>query len=445
MTTNSPAVRRVLSLLLLLPILCCLVSPGRALAQLAPGEVRLVVQQASDAAPIAGAIVRLGGRVALTNSAGAAILDGVPAGDYPLSVEKHGYDLVETNATLAPGAREAIEVALVATIAVPIEGTVTLADGRPVAGAQLRFTATKVVSGVAVRCAFGADWQGVFSILELPIGDYTVVVTAPGCHDLAQDLTVEAEPEPLHFTLEPTLEATSVRVQVLDAVTGGAVSSAQLTLAEAWPKGVIAAGTSGADGLATFANVTLGQLNWLADDDTVAATTGRATLRLEAEGYEPRTVPLPYRPVGAVAVKLNPTEVIEENEPNNDIASAQHIRLGTPVHFAIAENGDNDHFRFRLEHPAQVRIAIGPANPVWLNVHLLTANGDRLRSHSATAGNDLNFDAILPAGEYLLQAHQYYNNHSSQDPMTLLVSRTTAADPFEPNNSIAAAPSHSLR
>jgi Carboxypeptidase regulatory-like domain/Bacterial Ig domain/Pre-toxin TG len=438
-TTTTPSPRRVLSLLLLLPILCCLVSPNLVLAQLAPGEVRIVVQQASDAAPIAGAIVRLGGRVALTNSAGAAILDGVPTGDYPLSVEKHGYDLVETNVVLAPGAREPIETTLVATITVPIEGTVTLADGRPVAGAQLRFAATKVVSGVAVRCAFVADWQGRFSILELPIGDYMVVVSAPGCHDLTQDITVETEPEPLQFTLEPTLEATSVRVQVLDAVTGGAVSSAQITLAEAWPEGVIAAGTTGANGMVTFANVTLGQLNWLADDDTVAATTGRATLRLEAEGYEPRTVPLPYRPVGAVAVKLNPTAVIEENEPNNDIASAQPIRLGTPVQFSIPENGDNDHFRFRLEHPGHVRIAIGPANPVWLNVHLLNANGDRLRSHSATAGNDLVFDAILPAGEYILQAHQFYNNDSSQDSMTLLVSRTTAADPFEPNDTIGAA------
>ncbi|MFG0251874.1 MAG: Ig-like domain-containing protein, partial [Phycisphaerales bacterium JB038] len=401
----------------------------------APGAFEVIVRSESDAdATIGGAIVRLGGRTALTNVAGTAVFDGVPAGTYALSVEKHGYDLCETTATLASGAREPIEINLVASLAVPIEGAVTLADGRPVAGAQLRFACEKAVSGAAVRCAFVANWQGVFSILELPIGDYAVTVTAPGCHELTQQISIEAEPEPLQFTLEPVVEPTSLRLQVLDSVSGAPVPNAQITVAEAWPKGLIASGATGAEGTVDFNGISRGQLNWLQEDDTVAATTGRATVRLEAEGYEPRTVPLPFRPTAAVTVKLNPTELIEESELNDNIASADRIRLGTPVRFGIPEDGDNDHFIFRLDQPAHVKVSVGPVNPLWLQGHLLNTNGDRVTGASGNPGAAVNFDAVLPAGEYVLRIHQYYNNKSSQEPMTLLVSRTTAADPFEPND-----------
>jgi hypothetical protein len=148
---------------------------------------------------------------------------------------------------------------------------------------------------------------------------------------------------------------------------------------------------------------------------------------------------VPFQLPGDLTVTLNPTEFIEESEPNNDLASAQDIRFGAPVRFAIPENGDNEFFRFRLEHPTRVHCVIGPDNPLWLWVGVLGSDGRRLAYHQSDVGAEMVFDVDLDPGEYFIHVHQYYNSMSSQQPMTLTLTRQTIADAFEPNDRMSMA------
>jgi hypothetical protein len=431
--------RFITSLVVILVSLLGTTPTAAAQERLAPGPLEILVQDVVARSPIDRAIVQVGGRYTVTNDAGLATLDGVPAGNYDVVITRHGFDRHELKIALAAGPRERIAVSLDRTVRIGIEGSVALPNGRPVAGARIDLKSTNLPVGGSASCHVVTTWDGTFSIMELPIGTYDVTVAAHGCMPFDSQITIDESPGPFQFEMAPVTGSTTARIQVLDAVTDAPIANAHVTLAEAWPLGVFASQSTGGDGAARFDHLPTAQLNWLQDDSSVAATSGRATVHVEAEGYEPRSVPVPFQLPGDLTVTLNPTELIEESEPNNDLASAQDIRFGAPVRFAIPENGDNEFFRFRLEHPARVHCVIGPDNPLWLWVGVLGSDGRRLAYHQSDVGAETVFDVDLDPGEYFIHVHQYYNSMSSQQPMTLTLTRQTIADAFEPNDRMSMA------
>ena len=411
---------------------------GATADRLAPGPVAVKVQDDAAATPLGGATVRLGGRFTVSGADGLAVIDGAPSGTYDLVVDLHGYDLYSARVEIAEGARDVIEVDLAATVLVPIEGRVTIETGQPVAGARLELAAERTDDGRPCRLECASQWDGTFSVFELPAGEYTLRVTAPGCEDAEVNFAVTPEIEPLEIALPRVVETVTARVLARDSVTGDPISGATVVLAEAWPKGIMASQVTGSDGSATFV-VSLARLNWRSEDESVTATTGRGGVRVEAEGYETNIRPFPSRIGGTLEVPLHPLAKIVAQEDNNSFAAAQPIRLGAPVEFAIEEIGDQEYFRFHIDQPARVRLAIAAEHPLWLRMHLHRLDGTALADTSAGAGAECAFEADLSRGDYAIHIHQYYNNDSSPAPSTLEVTRTIAADPFEPNDELTSA------
>ena len=408
--------------------------------QLAPGPVIVRVSDgAGGGAALPGAIVRLGGRVATTGPDGAAVVDGAPAGDYELGVELHGYDLHRSGVTLSRGAREPFDVALIPSVLVPVEGLVSLEGGGPLAGARVELECPVTASGRPSRCELSTDWEGRFRVLELPAGDYLARLSAAGCEERELRVDVKADVAPIEIAMSPITESVSARVLVRDSVSGQAIAGAAVTIAEAWPKGILASATTGGDGGAGFDGLQIARLNWRNEDESIAASTGRGMARVEAEGYESAIAPFPGRIGGTLEVAMNPTAAIAEEEDNDSIASAQTIRTGAPVELRIDEVGDHDCFRFHLDQPSHLRLTLGPNNPLFIYMRLLAIDGTELGSSSGGAGGEVVLEANVARGDYMVLVQQYYDNQASPEPTTLLVERTVIADPFEPNDDEASA------
>lgn len=413
---------------------------GRLPAQdegLAPGPVEIAVS--AEGAAVPGAQVRIGGRRATTDALGRALLDGLPQGDYEVEVLARGYDRQESRLQIPAGERAATEIRLTRSTNVTLRGRVATETDWPVAGAMIELSCARARNGWPARFSCASTWDGSFELLEVPVGRYLMSLRAAGCDPSSLELEVGEPATPLDLVMRRTTTSTDLEVTVRDAATGVAISGASLTLAEAWPKALIGTATTSGAGRATLSGLVLAQRNGSGGEDLLTATGGHATLRVEAAGYESRTISLPQRIGGAIAVALEPLDEIEEREPNADLATATPIRTGAPVVFRIAENGDRDHFRFRLDEPARITVRIAPEHVLWLRVHLLRADGGEIANTTADQGRELALHADLPRGDYVVLVHVYYDNATSDEAIRLRVERDCAADPFEPNDTPGAA------
>jgi hypothetical protein len=139
----------------------------------------VALSSGNDAKPIAGVEVRAGGKSARTNGKGAFTLD-VPPGTYALAIG---------NADLRLWQGRAVEVTLpvAAACATPhltvaydgrIEGTVTGADGKPVADLEVGAIATNPAAR-SWRLSGRTDATGHYVIHEVPAGVFRVGVSVP--------------------------------------------------------------------------------------------------------------------------------------------------------------------------------------------------------------------------------------------------------------------------
>ncbi len=500
--------------------------------RIAPGPLAVGVLSAADDTPIPGVTVHLGGRYAITTAAGIATFHGVPAGTYPLEVGHPGYERLTTEATLAAGAREPISLRLVPTPPVAVTGRVVLAgDGRPMPGARVEIAPAAVAAAVQGPCHCICAWDGTFTVPELPPGRYSVQVQAPGCAPLRAELQVAADMEPVTWELPRVAAAEDLSITVQDARTGGPVANAEVTVAEAWPRGIVARGLTDAQGRIAFAAVPTTALNWesmvaadsvaglweqaghlmhlaldggalrgrygafqshmegqsdgksatgrwtqslgdyapagtfavnLGDDpnllqgsytvDGEAGTkggwnwtrlgssespgfAGGLTVYVAAAGHQDTAVPLAAGS-GSVVVPLDALDEIAEQEPNDELASAQIIAPGATVEAKINTAGDHDCFRFRLPHPALVRLEIKRPSDQWMRAILHRPNGDVVADFSVTGGPMVTDTRALAAGEYVLLCRQHGDNAASAEPYFIRVTCRWAPDPYEPNDDL---------
>ncbi|MCP4656412.1 MAG: hypothetical protein GY856_13445 [bacterium] len=405
--------------------------------RIAPGPVLVRVTSQTTGEAVPGVVVHLGGRYAATATDGTVTLDGVPAGSYRLLVERVGFETFAETRELPPGRRDAIEVALREIAPTTVTGKVMLEDsGQLTPGARIALIPVRVDASTQGRFDFTTDWAGKFTIFEVPPGEYRAEVSMPGCLPGSFPLTVaEGMPE-IAFELTRRSEPANLRVRVEDAITGTPIGGARVVLAEGWPLGVIGERPTDGQGVSVFEDLRIGRVNWIDDGNGLPVSRRSATVRVEAEGYEPALDLVALAAGAALAMRLNPTAEIAEQEPNDTPATAQPLRTGAPIRLRIDRSDDRDVFRLRLAHPAYLKIVLGPENPIDTRVTLMGADGQPVKPpRSAYGGRDNVQEFGVPAGEYFLQVEEWGNNNSSDAFLTLRVTRDTAADSLEPNDS----------
>ncbi len=414
--------------------------PREAAAQprIAPGPFIIELQVAGK--PVAGALVQLGGRFSATASQGKVVFDGVPAGQYKLRVEHKDHELIDREIDLPAGKREALVVNLVAASVVEVKGIVVLSDtGQPVPGAHLTLVPNVVKASSQGVFNLATNWQGRFLALDVPTGIYQARVQKPGCRERTCTVTIPPANDELVLSLERTTQSTSLSLTLVDSVSGNPLSGADVLLAEAAPLGEIARATSKADGTVSFADLSIGRLNWPDESGVLRVSRDRVTARIEAEGYEPTAILVSLHEGATRVISVNPTTGQVEVEPNNSLAEAKRLRTGAAVELKISERGDQDFFVLRLDEPTMLRIELGPKNPIETQVSLLDYSGKPVALVSAYAGRNAVIVRGVLAGTYYIKVNEWGNNGASESALTLTVTADVAVDPLEPNDSVAGA------
>ncbi len=420
------------------------------LASSAPGPVEVLVRTADEAvdgtaagSPLPAVRVRLGGRYAHTAANGIATLDGVPSGTYKLSIDHPFYERFKRDFMLPPGARDRIIADLRPALSSPIQGRVVAAgpDDFPLPGAQIRLIPVDVKGTLQGPVIFRTDWDGAFTTPPIPEGAYRAEVSAVGCAPNTFPVQIKRDGEKPSFALERLASTTRLRVAVADAATGARLSGVNLTLAETWPYGIVAESPTTADGSALFANLRIGSLNGSDAQGRVDITRRSLTVCAQKAGYA--TVVRPVLLSGDstdLSIQLQPVAEQAEREPNNDLASAQKIRLGAPIRFGIPSIGDRDVFQIDLDDPALLRVAVGPANPIQTHVLVYNAQGQMMREQGTYETQDNVQEFRVAAGRTFVEVREWGENSiSTPNALTLLVSAEPATDAREPNDTQEAA------
>ena len=403
--------------------------------RIAPGPVLIQVKSNADNKPVSQVLVFLGARYAHSDNNGTLILDGVPAGDYLLRVEQPGFERYERSVQVPPGKRNPIEIGLTPVITVYTQGQVLESEtGFPLAGAQIEVRPVDVKAAVKGKLNFFTDWEGRFKILGIPSGRYHLEILAEGCNPLESDIDFHRDMDVLHFELIRVSREASLQVRVEDAESGKIIAGASVSVAEAFPAGMIAAGKTDASGYVAFRDLKIGQLNWTDEKEGLTLSRGQCNVRAEAPGYEPAFEIVSLGENTTVTVALNPIGQIVELEPNNSLAEAQSIRTGSPIELKIDKIGDKDFFSFGLNHPSQIKISLGPACPIETYINVYDNKGNLITAHGAPLSQPNEITLNLQAGKYYVEVQEWGNNDASTELMTLKVSRLEAADALESND-----------
>ncbi|WP_175480088.1 carboxypeptidase-like regulatory domain-containing protein [Natrinema salaciae] len=150
-------------------------------AESTTGTIGGVVTDAAGE-PVANATVAAGDQQTTTSESGCYALVLEP-GEYALAVSADGYENASEDVTVDAGTTTTVNVTLeLESTTGTVEGTVTDADGEPVANATVTAGDQEATT----------DANGSY-VLELEAGDYTVTVSADGYEDASEDVTVEAD------------------------------------------------------------------------------------------------------------------------------------------------------------------------------------------------------------------------------------------------------------
>ncbi len=142
----------------------------------------------------------------------------------------------------------------------------------------------------------------------------------------------------------------------------------------------------------------------------------------------PPTTTLPPTP--------QPEYLRAEREPNNDIASAKLIAVGTDVTGAISTNGDVDVYRVTV--PTHGTFHVTCTQPADFYMAILNEAGTQIAGGDlGTPGKTMVLDTdVFEPGNYYVLVRGYSSSHKSDTPYTLRAEFREARDAFEPNDSI---------
>ncbi len=328
-------------------------------------------------------MVFLGARYAHSDNNGTLILDGVPAGDYPLRVEQLGFERYERNIQLPPGKRNPIEITLTPVITVYTQGQVLENEtGFPLAGAQIEMRPVDVKAAVKGKLNFFTDWEGRFKILGIPSGRYHLEILAEGCNPLESDINFDKDMDALHFELIRPSRKASLQVRVEDAESGKTIAAASVSLAGAGAQ----------------------------PEQTGYATRtfqGPAMVYLEVTEWGNNSwANSPYL-LWAWFTPCGELDLISRNDTEE---TALPLELKERIRDTIFPLYDVDWYRLQIDHPGYLKLEI--ETPVQLFFNILDPKGKAVFSQGTQPGSaDWRFP-ILP-GEHLLQVTEWGNNDKS--------------------------------
>jgi len=407
-------------------------------AKLCPGPLSVQVLNDGDRSPVVGIPVRIGARCMDTDNAGIAIFDGIPMGKYKASMQIPGFDHFETTVELKDGAREPVEWLLhpeqkIATL----KGSVKVADlESPLPGASIQLIPTNVAASIQGPLSFQTNWEGNFEVFSIPVGTYEATIRAVGCQVYQQTVTITLEMPDIGFRLQRLTSDAQCELRVIDSISGKPVNNALVTLAEAWPIGIIASARSDVSGVVRFNNLRTGRVNWADREGKCTVSRSHVSVHVESEGYAATTSPLTLTPSSRASVELFPVREVQDNRANESIASAQIIDPGAIVKFSIEKLGDQDWFKIHLPFPGQLIFETGNDNPIQTYMVLMNNNGDTLQANGTYQNQVNRITAQLQRGDYLLQITEWNSDSFSTEEMTLRTAYVPVTDPLYPNSSL---------
>jgi hypothetical protein len=192
-------------------LLLCVLEPRSASAQ-AAATVRGIVRDAGSGAPVAGALLAVEDHRALSSTDGTFRMTGLPTGRRRIRVEAFGYRPLEENVTVSVG-MDPIELRLqpdpIQLRELTVTGNARAALSGVVLNAQsgepIEWTDLTLTSGVTrqVGRREASNEQGVFSIANIPPGEYLLLVQRIGFTSVYVPVSHSVPPVPIEVRLEP--------------------------------------------------------------------------------------------------------------------------------------------------------------------------------------------------------------------------------------------------
>ncbi len=161
------------------------------------GGISGTVTSISDGHALASASVSYSGGTTTTNSAGAYTFTNVPAGTYAVTASTAGFFSQTNQVTVASGTTATLNFAL--ATGGKISGTVTNSNGVAISSAQVN-----IVGGlIATTKNLTTSSTGTYNSSWVPIGTYTVTVTAPGYSTQTKTVSVTTgNTTTINFTMQ---------------------------------------------------------------------------------------------------------------------------------------------------------------------------------------------------------------------------------------------------
>ena len=144
------------------------------------GTIAGKVTDAADGSPIEGATVSDGTRSAVSDANGNYTIVNIPEGSYTVTASKGGYETQSISVAVISGQTTNVDFALTMTLG-SITGKVTdTIDGSPIERAT-------VIDGKTFAVT---DANGIYTLSDIPQGDYTLTASKEGYETASQDVTV---------------------------------------------------------------------------------------------------------------------------------------------------------------------------------------------------------------------------------------------------------------
>ncbi len=334
----------------------------------APSEepVRVVLKQASRVSgrvvdstgdPIEGAGVRAlpeglggsGGRRpgnfhrAASDAGGRFELLDVEPGTVTMAAQAEGYQETRLSGLVAPAGGELRDVELVLRPGATVRGVVLDAGGEPVAGAQVRISAT---GGSGRPEGFTlADGDGRFELAGVGLGRRTVTASSEDGREVSKSLEVEAGTQSVELRLAGGVEVSG---RVVDAA-GLGVAGAVVSLEPASPTvvwyGASSEAVSSAGGAFTLAGVPAGNYRLQAARKGFARTAGEEPIEVASS------------PIAGLEIRLDPGTALSGRILGlelDDLAQVE-VRAGRTTGEVDFEGA------YRIEHvaPGEVTVLAG--------------------------------------------------------------------------------------
>ncbi|MEK7467066.1 MAG: hypothetical protein AAB074_06585 [Planctomycetota bacterium] len=377
--------------------------------------------RAGDKAPQSGIRVRLDDRIAFSDTTGVALFEYLPAPAKILVVDCPRFERVEMEA----GAGGKTEIALVPLKRCDVVLECVLEDGEAVPGA--RVTLTRSGNAYAVLPLEGVSgFDGKLPFAELPGGEWTVDVVAPGCDRLKTSLVLAEAKGIAKLALKPSAASVKIEGSCAPGATIDAVRASQ------GEEGLKPVATATCDGAGRFA------IEVPARTRGAATSPHRALLRARKEGHLDTFFAVEYADLrGPVTIPLAAAPgTIDEKEPNADAQTATAAPKAGTVRFAISEKGDRDVFALELTEDGLLTIRIAKC-PLSMTALLFDARGIEKGRVNQYGGQPLEWGLPLPSGRWHLGFEAWGGQETRADRIEAVLTLDAAADAHERNEEAA--------